>query len=272
MKSQVFMRALALMAVLGLSVQPALADPEVGHGKMEGYSKESGHGKGYGHEQGYGKGHGGGYGSHGGHRSMAHGSTGHFIRSLLTYAKGFGLTDEQVAKLKAIQLDLDKTRIKTEADIMIAERELRALLDDEKSDLSAIEAKVKQSEELEVGLRMAAIKAKRDAKAVLTPEQRDKLKAVHERMKLYGKRDGREAEAERESEDKEKVRFAGKAKVSLEEAVKTAGQKVAGKVVEAELEEEDGKLLWEVEIVTGDGNLQKLHVDAHDGKLVEVKD
>lgn len=184
--------ALAIAALLGLS--PAWADPDTGHGKMEGYSKEGDHGRGYGHDKGCGKEHGGGggYGMMKGH-GMGHGGTGHFIRSLLKYAKGFGLTDEQTAKLKAIQLDLDKTRIKTEADIMIAERELQALLDDDKSDLGAIEAKVKQSEDLEVGLRMAAIKAKREAKAVLTPEQTEKLKTFHERMRAYEKEGGEEA-------------------------------------------------------------------------------
>lgn len=52
----------------------------------------------------------------------------------------------------------------------MAERELLALAEDEKTDLSALEAKVKQSEMLEVGLRMSAVKARRDALAVLTPE------------------------------------------------------------------------------------------------------
>jgi len=64
----------------------------------------------------------------------------------------------------------------------VAERELAALVEDEKADLSSIEAKVKQGATLEVGLRMAAIKAKRDATALLTPEQREKEKAEHEKM------------------------------------------------------------------------------------------
>jgi len=40
---------------------------------------------------------------------------------------------------------------------------------------------VKQSELLEVGLRMLAFKARRDALAVLTPEQREKGKAAHDK-------------------------------------------------------------------------------------------
>ena len=111
-----------------------------------------------------------------------HESAGHYLRHLLKHPKEIGLTADQVAKLKAMQLDLNRTRIKAEADIQVAELELAAMTEDEKTDLSAIEAKVKQSEMLEVGLRMAAIKARRDAVALLTPEQREKEKAEHEKM------------------------------------------------------------------------------------------
>jgi periplasmic protein CpxP/Spy len=101
---------------------------------------------------------------------------------LLKHEKDIGLSAEQVAKLKELQLNLDKTRIKTEADIQVAERELKALTDDEKSDLGAIEAKLKQSEDLQVSLRMASIKARREVLGLLTPEQRAKEKAEHEKM------------------------------------------------------------------------------------------
>jgi len=135
-------------------------------------------------EPGYGKeGHGGsGHSSMGGHgASMMHNSTGHLIRHLLKHEKDIGLTSEQVAKLKDMQLNLDKTRIKTEADIQVAERELKSLTEDEKSDLGAIEAKLKQSGDLQVGLRMVSVKARRDVYALLTPEQRAKEKSEHDK-------------------------------------------------------------------------------------------
>jgi Spy/CpxP family protein refolding chaperone len=81
-----------------------------------------------------------------------------------------------------MQLNLDKVRIKTEADIQVAERELKALMEDEKLDLGAIEAKLKQSGDLQVGLRMTSIKARRDVYALLTPEQRVKEKTEHEKV------------------------------------------------------------------------------------------
>ncbi len=136
--------------------------------------------------EGYGKeGHaGGGHSAMGGHGmgGMMHSSAGHLIRHLLKHEKDIGLTAEQVAKLKDIQLNLDKTRIKVEADIQVAERELKALTDDEKSDLGAIEAKLKQSEDMQVGLRLTSIKTKRDVLGLLTPEQRAKEKAEHDKV------------------------------------------------------------------------------------------
>jgi protein CpxP len=141
------------------------------------------------------KGHGGRTGEksgmgHGTSHGMSRHGTGHYLRHLLRHQDEIGLTDEQVKKLKTIQLDLDRTRIRAEADIMVAERELASLVDDEKTDLGSIEAKVKQSEGLEVNLRMAAIKAKRDALALLNPDQRKKEKIELEKLMEQHRRGG----------------------------------------------------------------------------------
>jgi len=141
--------------------------------------------------------HGGGMYGAGGHgygKGMMHSGTGHLIRHLLKHEKDIGLTADQVTKLKDIQLNLDKIRIKAEADIQIAERELKALTESEKSDLAAIEAKLRQSEDLQVGLRMTAIKTRRDVLGLLTPEQRAKEKSEHDKVmdqnKGYGSSHG----------------------------------------------------------------------------------
>jgi protein CpxP len=148
-------------------------EPGYGHGGKDGYGSR-------------------GHGTMGGHgMGMMHSSTGHLIRHLLKHEKDIGLTADQVTKLKDIQLNLDKTRIKSEADIQVAERELKALTDDEKSDLGAIEAKLKQSQELQVQLRMTSIKTRREVLALLTPEQRAKEKAEHEKMMQQHREGGR---------------------------------------------------------------------------------
>jgi len=148
----------SVIALLGWGVQPSLAAQKYGYSHA--YSSEQGCGKEVTGHSAYPAEH---------------------LRHLLQHQKEIGLTEEQVKKLKAIELDFDRAWIKSEGEIHVAERELLALVEDEKTDLSAIEAKVKQSEMLEVGLRMAAFKARRDALAVLTPEQREKGKAGHEK-------------------------------------------------------------------------------------------
>ena len=129
-------------------------------------------------------------------------STGHYLHHLLKHSKEIGLTADQVSKLKAIQLDLNRTRIKTEADMQVSELELAALTEDEKADLSAIETKAKERAMLEVVLQMAAIKAKRDAVSLLTPEQREKVTAEREKMMkemggMMGKGQKEKAEVEK---------------------------------------------------------------------------
>jgi len=111
------------------------------------------------------------------------GTTSHVLHHLLRHQKDIGLTDEQTAKLKALALDQDRARIRAHADVQVAERELRALVVDEKTDLSVIESKIKEREALAAKLRFMGVKAKRALLAVLTPEQRDKLKAVREQMR-----------------------------------------------------------------------------------------
>jgi Spy/CpxP family protein refolding chaperone len=146
---------------------------------------------GYGHADGRDGYERGGHGMMGQGMGMMHSSAGHLIRHLLKHEKEIGLTADQVAKLKDIQLNLDKTRIKSEADIQVAERELKALTDDEKSDLKAVEAKLRQSEDMQVALRMTSIKTRRDVLALLTPDQRAKEKAEHEKMMQQHKEGGK---------------------------------------------------------------------------------
>lgn len=162
--------------LIALGVTPVWADRD-GHGGKGGEYEKGEYGHGGSGKDGYGGGHG-----MPGMGMMMHASTGHMLRHMLKHEKDIGLNADQVAKLKQLQLDLDKTRIKSEADIMIAQREVKAMTEDEKSDLGAIEAKLKQSEDMEVALRMAAIKTRREAMSLLTPEQREKEKAIHEKM------------------------------------------------------------------------------------------
>lgn len=62
------------------------------------------------------------------------------------------------------------------------------------------------------------------------------------------------------------------AKVTVDQAIKTATEKVQGTVVEAELEKKHGKTIWEVEIVGTDGKVMEIHIDAGTGAVIDVED
>jgi protein CpxP len=110
----------------------------------------------------------------------------YYLQHLLKHGKEIGLSPEQISKLKAMQLDLNRTQTRTEADIKIAKLELQAILEDEKAEFSTIQAKVDQLKKAEGALLLAAIKGKRDAMAMLTPDQRAKDRAQLEKMKSGG--------------------------------------------------------------------------------------
>ena len=73
-------------------------------------------------------------------------------------------------------------------------------------------------------------------------------------------------------ETKEKVEMAGAAKVTIDQAIKTASEKVQGKVIEAELEKKHDKTVWEVEVVTSENKVMEVHVDADSGAVIDVEE
>ena len=61
------------------------------------------------------------------------------------------------------------------------------------------------------------------------------------------------------------------AKVTAEQAIKTAGENVPGTVVEAELEKKHGKTVWEVEVFGADGSVTEVHIDAVTGTVIDTE-
>lgn len=69
-----------------------------------------------------------------------------------------------------------------------------------------------------------------------------------------------------------KVEMAAAAKVTVDQAIKTASEKVPGKVIEAELEKKHNKLVWEVEVVTAENKVLEVHIDADSGAVIDVEE
>ena len=76
----------------------------------------------------------------------------------------------------------------------------------------------------------------------------------------------------KKDEAKETVEMAATAKVTIDQAIKTASEKVPGKVVEAELEKKHNTLVWEVEVVTAENKVMEVHIDAESGAVIDVEE
>jgi uncharacterized membrane protein YkoI len=77
------------------------------------------------------------------------------------------------------------------------------------------------------------------------------------------------------SDDKEEgkpAELVKSAKVTIDQAIKTASEKVQGTVIEAELEKKHDKVIWEVEVYAADGKVSEVHVDADSGAVIDVED
>src|SRR4051794_17489675 len=78
-------------------------------------------------------------------------------------------------------------------------------------------------------------------------------------------------EVTEENDAQEQAKLVKQAKITEKAATKTALEKVPGTVHEVELEDEDGTIVYGIEIVAKDGSQQDVKVDAQTGKIVKVE-
>lgn len=99
------------------------------------------------------------------------------FRALLHQPTDFTLSAEQVGRLEVLAADYARTRIRNRAAAELAEVDVKALIKNPQSELSAIEAALRKSETATTTERLDRVKAIRTALAVLTPDQREGWKA-----------------------------------------------------------------------------------------------
>lgn len=75
----------------------------------------------------------------------------------------------------------------------------------------------------------------------------------------------------KKDEEGEVAALAKDAKVTIDQAIKTAAEKVPGTVVEAELEKKHDKTVWEVEVLGADGKVTEVHIDAATGTVIDTE-
>jgi Spy/CpxP family protein refolding chaperone len=157
-----------LALVLGLTLPVAAAPPDMtatAHPEM---------GRSMDRSAMTGRQHFGGWQRHTRHGHFRHGSS--VIGIALRHRQELSLTPQQVDTLKKLGMDSRRAAIRADADRRVAQLDLMSLRQTDPVDMGKVEAKVREIERLRADGRLAAIRTDEQAKAQLTPEQREKLK------------------------------------------------------------------------------------------------
>ncbi len=108
------------------------------------------------------------------HGMMKHG---HHLWRLLA---GLGLDEKQKEAVKAIRSRVAKDTIRKRADLEIARIDLKDALRKEQVDMGSVETILKKMASLQTEIRLSHIKSMEEIKALLTAEQKKKLKEMRE--------------------------------------------------------------------------------------------
>ncbi len=92
-----------------------------------------------------------------------------------------GLTDEQEAQLRKLHSEQRKAQIHRRADLQVARMDLHELLGSKSVDEKAVAAKMREINDLTAAGLKAHVDAQLSLRKVLTPEQVDKMKQLHQR-------------------------------------------------------------------------------------------
>lgn len=109
-----------------------------------------------------------------GMRGMMGGMAGH--RHMKELLRHLDLNETQKSEVFGIHDKAAKDMIRKKADIQIARLELKELLQKEPLDLAAVDAKVRQIQNMKTDVFLSFLKTREQIKAVLNPEQRKRLR------------------------------------------------------------------------------------------------
>jgi Spy/CpxP family protein refolding chaperone len=100
------------------------------------------------------------------------------ITLMLHHRYELSLSPQQVRDLEDLRDGYERDAIRHDAEIRIAEVDLQRLLKAATVDLEQVNGKLQEMEHLKTETRLARIRAIEQGKALLSPEQREKLSAL----------------------------------------------------------------------------------------------
>jgi Spy/CpxP family protein refolding chaperone len=111
---------------------------------------------------------------------------GPLLTMMLHHSQDLGLSPEQEQKLRDLRTTFEKEAVRRTAGIRVLQIDADALLEQERWDLAQLEPKVKQIAALQGELRMARLKTLAAGRALLTPQQLEKLKQIGHHGRTMG--------------------------------------------------------------------------------------
>ena len=108
----------------------------------------------------------------------------------MEHADKMGLTDDQITKMKSMRREMQKSQIRSKADLKIAEIELMEIMEVKDFDLDKASSTVKKIGDIKTARHLEMLKAMKDMRTILTDEQ---FKKMHKMcmMKMGEKKDGK---------------------------------------------------------------------------------
>jgi len=100
------------------------------------------------------------------------------VSFMLEHRRELDLSPAQAQTLESLRNEFQREMIRRDADLRIAEMDLAALLEGDPVDLGRVETKVREIERLRADLRFRRIRTIEQARAQLTPEQRERLREL----------------------------------------------------------------------------------------------
>ena len=111
------------------------------------------------------------------------GCMGDMMSKCLEHADKLGLSEEQMNKIKPIHREMEKKKIRSNADLKIAEIEQMEIMEVKDFDLEKATAGVKKIEDIKTAQHLEMLKSMKEVRSILTDEQFKKMhKMMHMKM------------------------------------------------------------------------------------------